>query len=48
MVYHVLKDGSVVKDITGYIVKVKDAEALYNLMGKISQRAKPKSKPKSA
>jgi hypothetical protein len=37
MVYHILKDGSVVKDITGKVVKVKDAEAVYNLISKINK-----------
>lgn len=38
MIYHVLANGTITKDITGHIVKVKDAEAVYNLMSKISGR----------
>ena len=41
MVYHVLADGTVTNDITGRVVKMSDAEALYNLMSKIKTR-KPK------
>lgn len=40
MVYHVLKDGTVKKDITGHVVKMKDAEAVYNLMRDMSKRPK--------
>lgn len=36
MVYHVLKDGSVVHDISGRIVKVEDAKTFYNLMDSIN------------
>lgn len=32
MVYHILADGTVTDDISGHIVKMSDAEALYNLM----------------
>lgn len=32
MVYHVLANGVITKDITGHVVKVKDAEAVYRLM----------------
>lgn len=35
MVYHILANGTITKDITGHVVKVKDAEAVYNLMSKI-------------
>lgn len=38
MVYHVLKDGTITKDITGRIVKVSDAEGIYRLMTKINSR----------
>lgn len=38
MVYHILQDGSIVTDITGKIVKVKDAEPLYNLMANMSNK----------
>lgn len=36
MVYHVMKDGSVKTDISGYVVKIKDAEPLYQLMATMS------------
>lgn len=44
MVRHVLKDGSVVKDISGLIVKVQDAQALYTLMMKINEDPKKVAK----
>ena len=40
MVKHVLKDGTTVDDITGRIVKVQDAKALYTLMLTISENPK--------
>lgn len=40
MVYHVLADGTVTKDITGHVVKMSDAEAIYHLMSKINQNDK--------
>lgn len=36
MIKHVLKDGTVVDDISGRIVKVQDAKALYSLIAKIN------------
>ena len=36
MVYHVLADGTITKDITGRVVKISDAKPLYNLMSKIN------------
>ncbi len=38
MVYHVLADGTITKDITGRVVKMSDAEALYRLMSTIDTR----------
>lgn len=32
MVYHILADGTVKKDITGHVVKMSDAETLYQFM----------------
>ena len=32
MVYHVLADGTITKDITGRVVKMSDAETLYQFM----------------
>lgn len=31
-VYHILKDGSMPEDITGHIVKIEDAEPLYQML----------------
>lgn len=38
MVKHILKDGTVLKDITDHVVKVEDAEAVYVLMDKINDK----------
>lgn len=40
MVLHVLKDGTRPEDITGHVVKVRDAEVVYNLMDEMNRRAK--------
>lgn len=42
MIYHVLKDGSRVKDITGHVVKRNDAEPLYKILESISLDTKDK------
>ena len=36
-VVHILKDGSVVKDITGYVVRMGDAVPLYQLLDSINR-----------
>lgn len=36
MVYHVLKDGTQISDITGHVVKVSDAEPLYRYLQTIN------------
>ena len=38
MVYHILKDGTKVKDITGRVVKKKDNVILYDVIKKIEER----------
>lgn len=38
MVYHILKDGTKVNDITGHVVRIEDAPALYELMASLSKR----------
>lgn len=42
-VIHILKDGSVVKDITGHVVQVKDALPLYQLIDSINRGSKVKT-----
>ena len=37
MVTHILKNGTVLKDITGHVVKIEDAKAIYALMDKINE-----------
>ena len=32
MIVHVMKDGSVIPDIAGHVVKVKDAQRAYEIM----------------
>jgi hypothetical protein len=38
MIKHVLKDGSVLDDITGHVVKQDDAKIIYRLIDSINQR----------
>lgn len=38
MVYHILKDGSIVKDITGHVVRIEDAGPLYELIDSINRK----------
>ena len=40
MVYHVLKDGSMTDNIGGHVVKIEDAESLYELINEISYTKK--------
>ena len=37
MVIHVLKDGTVLDNIEGHIVKVAEAETLYNMLDQINE-----------
>ena len=41
-VIHILKDGSVVKDITGRVVRMKDAGTVYQLIDKINRERSAK------
>ena len=36
-VIHILKDGSIVEDITGHVVKIEDAKTLYQLIDGINR-----------
>ena len=38
MVVHILRNGNVVEDITGHIVRIEDAMPLYQLIDTINQR----------
>ena len=40
MVKHILKDGTVLTDITGHVVKIEDAKAIYALMDKINEEVR--------
>ena len=42
MVTHVLKDGTILPDIKGHVVKIEDAKELYILMQKINKKGKEK------
>lgn len=39
-VVHILKDGSIVGDITGHVVRVEDAGPLYQLIDSINRGSK--------
>lgn len=41
-VVHILKDGSIVKDITGHVVRMEDAGPLYQLIDNINQTGSKK------
>ena len=47
-VIHILKDGSEVKDITGRIVRLNDAGALYGLIREINRKSEKKNRKLSA
>lgn len=36
-VIHVLKNGSIVNDISGYVVKMNDAKSVYQLIDRINR-----------
>lgn len=44
MVYHVMKDGTIKKDITGHVVKIKDAEQVYEIIRNIERGTIKKTK----
>lgn len=44
MVYHILKDGTITNDITGHVVKMKDAEVMYQLMRETKVKKDRRSK----
>lgn len=41
-VIHILKDGSIVKDITGHVVRMEDAGPLYDLIDTINREGSKK------
>lgn len=43
-VVHILKDGSIVKDITGHVVRMEDAGPLYQLIDDINRRGSKREK----
>lgn len=38
MIIHILRDGTVVPDIAGHIVKVEDCESIYSLVEHMNAR----------
>lgn len=44
MVIHIMKDGTVKTDITGHVVKMDDAKAVYNVLDRINRRSNEKNK----
>lgn len=41
-VVHILKNGSIVKDITGHVVRMEDAGPLYDLIDRINRTGSKK------
>lgn len=41
-VIHILRDGSIVKDITGHVVRMEDAGPLYDLIDRINREGSKK------
>lgn len=48
MVYHVMRDGRVLTDITGHVVKIKDVPQVYDLIAAIEKRPIKKDLKKEA
>lgn len=44
MVTHILKDGTVLQDISGHVVKMQDVKAVYSLMDRINENQWRKEK----
>lgn len=44
MIVHVLRDGTVLDNIEGHIVKVQDAETLYNMIDQITDTRRTNTK----
>ena len=42
-VYHILKDGTILQDITGHIVKLEDAGPLYQFMSTLTLKPDTKT-----
>jgi hypothetical protein len=47
MIYHILKDGTKVKDIAGLVIKKKDNKVLYDVIEKIEARVQVVDKAKN-
>ena len=47
MVYHVMKDGSVLTDISGKVIKMSDVPTLYQTIHNIKKKPKEKQEVKS-
>lgn len=45
-VINILRDGTRLEDMTGHIVKISDAEPVYNLMDEINRKVKIKNERK--
>lgn len=46
-VYHILRDGSRPTDITGHIVRLEDANPLYQILHRINQKRSKGEKKKN-
>ena len=43
---HVLRDGTVLNDITGHVVKMEDAQVVYAILDKINERKRVRKERK--
>ena len=44
MVRHVLKDGKEVKSISGHVIKIDDAQSIYQIIDRINERKRKENK----
>ena len=44
---HILRDGTVLNDITGHVVKMEDAQVVYAILDKIHERKERENVKKS-
>ena len=47
MVRHILKDGTVLKEINGHVVKKEDLPSVYNLIDQMNKERKEKEDEKA-
>lgn len=42
MIWHVLKDGTVLEDIQGHVVRMEEAPSIYAILDKVRERKRDK------